>query len=69
MARFAKGLQEQFFDPVEIDELQILLTLSIGAVWCESREKTDALMAYTEECMRRVHETGGNGWRVSAVDG
>lgn len=68
MARFAKHLQESFFDPVEIDELQILLTLSIGAVWCESREKTDALMAYTEECMRRVHETGGNGWRVSAVD-
>ena len=69
LARFAERLQEKFFDPVEIDELQILLTLSIGAIWCESRGAADTLMADSEDCMRRAHETGGNGWLVSVMGG
>lgn len=58
------NLQTAFFDPVEIDGLQILLTLSIGATLCSEPLPPMSPVSRAEQVMREISETGGNNWRV-----
>jgi PAS domain S-box-containing protein len=60
----AASLEESFLEPVELDTLQLFLTLSIGAVWCPKPVASESLVQTAERCMLQLHETGGRNWRV-----
>ena len=65
LERFADSLQTAFFEPLEIDDLQLLITLSIGAVFCDDAPVDTSPLIRAEEAMRQISETGGNRWRVT----
>ncbi len=68
MESLAGSLQAAYFDALEVDGLQILLTLSIGAAYCDDPEAGENAISSAEETMRQLRETGGNHWRVSRCE-
>ncbi len=64
LENLVKNLQSAFFEPLEIGELQLLLTLSIGAVFCNALNTITSPLSSAEKIMRQINVTGGNHWRV-----